>query len=80
MKDKNVLLIGMARSGVAAAPVLKELGAHVILNDSKPLAQLEGLDALKQDDYEWQLGKAPDAEVDKADLVVVSPSVPLNLP
>ena len=80
MKDKNVLLIGMARSGIAAAPVLKKLGAHVILNDSKPLEQLEGLDGLKESDYEWLLGKAPDTAVDKADLIVVSPSVPLNLP
>ncbi len=80
MKDKNVLVIGMARSGIAAAPVLKKLGAHVILNDSKFREQLEGLEVLKQEDYDWQLGKAPDSLVDEADLIVVSPSVPLNLP
>lgn len=80
MKNKTVLVIGMARSGIAAAPVLKELGAHVILNDSKPAEQLTGLENLKQGEYEWQLGKAPDDFVDRADLIAVSPSVPLNLP
>ena len=38
---KNVLVIGMARSGIAAAPVLKSLGARVTLNDSKK--ELSGL-------------------------------------
>ncbi|MBR2860539.1 MAG: UDP-N-acetylmuramoyl-L-alanine--D-glutamate ligase [Clostridia bacterium] len=80
MKDKSVLVIGMARSGIAAAPVLKSLGAKVILNDSKPENQLEGLENLDKNDYEFRLGEKPDELVDKADLIVISPSVPLTLP
>ena len=80
MKNKTVLVIGMARSGIAAAPVLKSLGARVILNDSKPMEQLEGLEDLNKNDYIFRLGEKPDALVDEADLIVVSPSVPLNLP
>ncbi len=76
----TVLIIGMARSGIAAAPVYKKLGYNVILNDSKTFDQLEGLEKLKKEDYIWRLGEKPDALVDEADIVVVSPSVPLDLP
>ena len=79
MLNKTVLIIGMARSGIAAAPVMKSLGARVILNDSKPEEQLEGLEGLSKNDYIFRLGEKPDQLVDEADLVVVSPSVPLNL-
>ena len=30
MKNKNVLVVGMARSGIAAAKLLSERGAHVL--------------------------------------------------
>lgn len=76
--DKNVLIIGMARSGIAAAPVLKSLGARVTLNDSKK--ELSGLENLNKEDYNFRLGMAPDSLIDENDLIVVSPSVPLNLP
>jgi UDP-N-acetylmuramoylalanine--D-glutamate ligase len=36
LKDKRVLVVGLARSGEAAARLLREEGAYVILNDSKP--------------------------------------------
>ena len=41
--NKKVLVIGMARSGIAAAKLLKTLGANVILNDSKAINDIEGL-------------------------------------
>ena len=37
---KRVLVVGMARSGVAAAQLLNQAGAHVIINDSKTAEQL----------------------------------------
>lgn len=80
-KNKTVLVIGMARSGIAAAQVLRSLGASVILNDTKTEAQLgSSLDPLKGEGYIFKLGVTPDALVDMADVIVVSPSVPLNLP
>lgn len=79
MKEK-VLVVGMARSGIAAAPVLKSLGAEVILNDSKSEEELPQVKELNKDDYKFAFACPPDGLVDEADLVVVSPSVPLNLP
>lgn len=37
---KRVLVVGMARSGIAAAQLLCKAGAHVIINDSKTAEQL----------------------------------------
>ena len=34
-KGKKVLIVGMARSGISAAILLKKLGACVIVSDSK---------------------------------------------
>ena len=49
-EKKKVLVVGMARSGVAAAQLLRASGAEVTVNDSKPeeelgqqLKPLEGL-------------------------------------
>lgn len=79
MKEK-VLVIGMARSGIAVAPVLKSLGAEVILNDSKSEEELPQVKELNREDYKFAFACPPDGLVDEADLVVVSPSVPLDLP
>lgn len=38
-ENKNILVLGMAKSGYAAAMLLKKLGANVIVNDSKPLQE-----------------------------------------
>ena len=47
-RNKNVLIIGMARSGIAAAEALLKLGCTVTVNDSKPEQKLEGLEPLKE--------------------------------
>jgi len=78
--NKTILVIGMARSGIATAKVLRSLGATIIVNDSKPAEKLEGLEELQGEGYILALGEAAEKYVDMADLIVVSPSVPLNLP
>ena len=77
LKNKKTLVIGMARSGVAAAKLLKTLGAQVILNDSKQMDNIEGLPA---NEYIYKTGISPDSLVGQADLIVISPSVPPNIP
>lgn len=37
---KHVLVLGLARSGAAVARLLHKQGAHVVVNDQKPLAEL----------------------------------------
>ncbi|NLA27120.1 MAG: UDP-N-acetylmuramoyl-L-alanine--D-glutamate ligase, partial [Firmicutes bacterium] len=42
IREGTVIVVGLARSGIAAAKLLAGLGAsRVILNDSRPAAELE---------------------------------------
>lgn len=76
-KGKNILVIGLARSGVGAANLLAYLGAEVMVTDRKTEAELEG--------YIGQLSPAvrlcPGGYPENAafDLIVVSPGVPMNI-
>lgn len=77
---KTVLIIGYARSGIAAAKVLQSLGAaKIILNDAKEAGQLENTDELNGREYVWKLGMPADELVGGADMVVISPSVPPSI-
>ena len=81
MKGSRVLVVGMARSGVAAARMLHETGALVRISDQKTEAELLGqLDELRLDGIEWRLGEAAEALLEGMDLVVVSPGVPITHP
>ena len=81
MQDKRVLVVGMARSGVAAARLLRALGAQVRIADQKTAAELEGqLEELRSDGIEWRLGEPAETLLEGMDLVVVSPGVPVTHP
>lgn len=82
MQGKKVMILGMARSGVAAAGLLAEKGALVRINDLKTREQLgETLDALKDfDNIEWRLGEKPDDLLSGMDMLVISPGVPIESP
>ena len=74
---KKALVIGMAKSGIAAAKLLASEGWQVTVNDSKAGVDLSDLEGFP---VERVLGRSPDALVEDSDLIVVSPGVPLNLP
>ena len=78
--SKKVLIIGAARSGIAAARFLLNQGATVALNDRKPLDQWspEAL-ALKESGVGLLPGDPPGWLLDQIELVVVSPGVPANI-
>jgi UDP-N-acetylmuramoylalanine--D-glutamate ligase len=79
-KGKKVTVVGMARSGIAAARALHALGARVTVTDKKPLEQLEAaIKTLGSGAIAVQAGGHPDRIFIEADLVVLSPGVP-NIP
>lgn len=78
---KNVLLIGLAKTGVSTIKYLSKMGSNVVVNDIKTKEDLkEILEDLKEiENIEYILGKHIE-NVENIDLVVVSPGVPLDLP
>ena len=81
LKNKKVLLVGLAKTGVSTIKYLDKLGAKTIVNDIKNKSQLEDiLNELKNiKNVEYILGYHPE-NVDDIDMAVVSPGVPLDLP
>ena len=82
MKDKKVLVFGMARSGIAAAKLLLQRGARVWVCDGKAEADFNGaLDDLKAAGAVLCLGeKHPENLVEGMDALIVSPGIPVEHP
>ena len=80
VNGKKVLVIGAARSGIAAARFLASQGAVVALTDQKPIEKwtTEAL-ALKELGVGLLPGEPPSWLLDQLDLVVVSPGVPATI-
>ncbi len=81
LKGSRVTVVGLAKSGVAAARLAVRQGARVTVTDrrgaadlTRPLATLAGLDVRPV------LGGHDPADFEGADLVVASPGVPLAIP
>lgn len=80
-QNKRVLVLGMARSGVAVAQLLHKYGALPILNDKKTEEQLgEALRPLKEIPCEWRLGEDPQSLLGQSDVLLISPGVPIDSP
>jgi UDP-N-acetylmuramoylalanine--D-glutamate ligase len=75
-RGKNVTIIGLARSGIAAAKKLASLGAKVFVSESaqKTADELKGLNV------EIETGGHTAKAIEAADLIVVSPGVHLDIP
>ena len=74
---KRVLVVGMARSGVAAAKLLHKAGAKVVINDNKTADQLgDALLPLKGLDIEYALGRPAGECLSGIDTMIISPGIP----
>jgi UDP-N-acetylmuramoylalanine--D-glutamate ligase len=79
--DRPVVVIGLARSGVAAAEFLVRHGAAVVATDRKLEAELPAeVLALRSLGVRLELGPHRAETFTSASLVVVSPGVPWELP
>ncbi len=77
-KDQNISIIGMARSGIAAANFLAAQGARVTLMDGKPKEMLD--DVLKQLASGVNTVFQSSTPLPDADLVILSPGVDIDSP
>ena len=82
-RDKKVLAVGMAKSGIAAAKLLMNLGAQVALYDRKEkeaFEKNEAVRALLNKGAVDFLGADPEQAGAWADIFVLSPGVPVKQP
>jgi UDP-N-acetylmuramoylalanine--D-glutamate ligase len=81
LAGSTVSVVGLARSGVAAARLIRRLGGRVLASDSGALESLSPeARRLEAEGCRLWTGGHPGEAFEKADLVVVSPGVPLTLP
>jgi UDP-N-acetylmuramoylalanine--D-glutamate ligase len=77
---KRVVVAGGGRTGLALAGYFRRRGATVVLSDSRPAEKLAGLEELRTLGVELDLGGHTTALFVSADLVAVSPGIPLTVP
>ena len=77
LKGRNVLVVGLGKSGKAAARALNEAGAEVTIQDSKTADKLDTqfLQYMQNENIKAYLGGAPD-DMSAYDMLVLSPGVP----
>ena len=78
---KQISVFGLHRSGAAVAKLLDDLGAKVLVTDPKSSDELQAdIDTLKDRDIDFILDGHDQRCIEKADLIVLSPGVPLDIP
>ncbi len=78
--SKRVLVIGAARSGLAAVDFLCNHGYSVILTDMSPEADEAVLAHLRQLKVQMIWGEQPDVSALRPDFIVISPGIALTIP
>jgi UDP-N-acetylmuramoylalanine--D-glutamate ligase len=78
VEGRNVVVVGAARSGIAAAKLLVRRGATVTLSDLR--RELDQASDLEAAGVRLELGGHTHDTFSRADLIVLSPGVPANQP
>ena len=80
LKGTKVTVVGLARSGVAAARLLQAVGAHVTVADRKERSELSAVLAqLEGAPIGITVGSRYETALESAELVVISPGVPYRM-
>lgn len=77
LNRSRVLVLGLARSGIAAVRLLAEQGARVTAADTKPLDRIPGAQPVLEACGAAFALQSPEVALDH-DLVVISPGVPVD--
>ncbi|MGH9862852.1 MAG: Mur ligase family protein, partial [Candidatus Acidiferrales bacterium] len=81
LKGRRVLVVGLARTGVASARFLAQRGARVTVSEQRPEGAVAAeVAALRPLGIEFEYGGHSEAKFLAADLIIPSPGVHLNLP
>jgi len=79
LAGKKITVVGLARSGAGAARLLADMGAVVTVTDSKTAKDLADIAGTLPASVRLCLGSHPEEIFSEADLIVVSPGVPLAI-
>ena len=79
IKHKDVTVVGLARSGIGAANLLAGLGARVTVTDTKTEEELKDVMPGLDTSVRLALGSHPEDIFMHADMLIVSPGVPLTI-
>lgn len=74
LENKNVLVVGLAKSGYEAAKLLAKLGANVKVNDGKDLSQDAHAKDLESMGIEVISGEHPLSLLDNNPIIVKNPA------
>ncbi len=76
IKDKNILVVGLGKSGIAAADAMLELGAKVTIQDSKKEEDNDQalIASYREKGAQLSLGKLPE-DLGAFDMLILSPGV-----
>ena len=78
---RQVLVVGMARSGLAVAQYLHRRGARVVITDQRPAQELSReIRRLLEMGVAIETGGHGERSFQEAEIIVVSPGVPAQLP
>jgi len=80
LKNKRVLVVGIGKSGLAAARFLKKRGARVTVSDARPALLIAELPMLLDEGFMVEAGSHGLLTFRRQDLIVVSPGVPATVP
>ncbi len=80
LKNKRVLVVGLGKSGVAAARFLKRQGARVTVSDTRPASSIAELAPLLDEGIMVEAGSHGLLTFRRQDLIVVSPGVSPAVP
>jgi UDP-N-acetylmuramoylalanine--D-glutamate ligase len=83
LKNKKVLVVGLGKTGMALITFLNQQGAHILISDTQPVHEIkEILKNFRETNPPLVIegGGHSVPFFSRADLVMVSPGVPLDLP
>lgn len=81
LKDKNITIVGLSRTGIALARFLYSRGANIFISETKNLEDLkDALAAIKNIPVKLETGGHTEFIYQGKDLVILSPGVDINLP
>lgn len=80
LKDRKILVVGLARTGASVARFLAGRGARVTVTDRREREAVASfVESLQGREIAFELGRHGDETFLSADLIVVSPGVPMDI-